>query len=257
VKNINHIFKIIGTVFLLAVINTLFAQDVKLLQQEATAFERQLNEADALGKYSQIAEINPKDVLTLVKCTELNCSIGNRLADKNTKAKYYKAAGDYAQKAIAADSTNADANYAMALVAGKMTEIETEKKQLVEYVNRSKIYNDKALAINPNHAKANYIMGKWHFELIHSSWLKKPGIKNFYGGIFDTQVDSAAYYMEKCRTIEPYYAWNYLELAKVYIYDHQPAKALGVLEKLVKLPNRTYDDPAIKEEGKKMLATMQ
>ena len=82
-------------------------------------------------------------------------------------------------------------------------------------------------------------------------------MKNFYHGIFDTQLDSAAYYMEKAKTIEPYFAIDYLDLAKVYAYDRQPAKALGVLEKLVKLPNRTYDDPAIKEEGKKMLATMQ
>jgi hypothetical protein len=63
--------------------------------------------------------------------------------------------------------------------------------------------------------------------------------------------------MEKARTIEPYFALDYLDLAKVYIYDHQPAKALGVLEKLVKLPNRTYDDPAIKQEGQQLLAPMQ
>jgi hypothetical protein len=43
----------------------------------------------------------------------------------------------------------------------------------------------------------------------------------------------------------------------VYQYDHQPAKAIDVLNKLVKLPNHTFDDAAIKEEGKKMLAEMQ
>jgi hypothetical protein len=41
------------------------------------------------------------------------------------------------------------------------------------------------------------------------------------------------------------------------MYDHQPAKAIDILQKLIKLPNRTFDDAALKEEGKQLLATMQ
>ena len=62
---------------------------------------------------------------------------------------------------------------------------------------------------------------------------------------------------EKSRVIDPYFALDYLDLAKVYQYDHQPGKALDILNKLVKLPNRTFDDAAIKEEGRKMLEGMQ
>jgi hypothetical protein len=139
----------------------------------------------------------------------------------------------------------------------KKTEVEDDNKKLLEDVKQIKIYADQALAINPNHAKANYILGKWHFELIRLSWLKRAAIKTFYGGIPDTQIDSAAYYMEKSRVADPYFALDYLDLAKVYQYDHQPAKAIDVLNRLVKLPNRTFDDAAIKEEGKRMLAGMQ
>ena len=63
--------------------------------------------------------------------------------------------------------------------------------------------------------------------------------------------------MEKSRTIDPYYAIDYLDLAKVYQYDNQPAKMLDVLNKLVRLPNRTFDDAAIKNEGKQMLSTIK
>jgi hypothetical protein len=93
--------------------------------------------------------------------------------------------------------------------------------------------------------------------LIRLSWLKRAPIKAFYGGIPDTQLDSAASYMEKSRSIDPYFALDYLDLAKVYQYDRQPGKAIGVLTRLVRLPNRVYDDAAIKEEGKQMLAEMQ
>src|SRR5947208_3158492 len=83
---------------------------------------------------------------------------------------------DFAQQAYAKDSTNSDACYAMALVATRLTEVEDENKKLNEYIRQIKIYSDKALAANANNAKANYIMGKWHFELTHSNWIKKPAM---------------------------------------------------------------------------------
>ena len=228
-----------------------------MLIKEAQNLELKFDDAGALEKYKQVIINDPSNIKALVKCTELNCFIGARQKDDKAKLDYYNTAQNFAQEAYMKDSANADACYAKALVAAKFAMMEDDNKKLIPYIKQVKIYADKALAANPNQAKANYILGKWHFELIKSGWLKKAPVKNFYGGIFDTQIDSAVYYMEKCRSIEPYYAFNYLELAKVYTYDHQPAKAIGVLEKLVKLPNRTVDDPAIKEEGKRLLATMQ
>jgi len=233
------------------------AQDKNLLLKQAKDFELKFDEANALEKYKQLAATDVSDVTALVKCTELNCSIGERQKDKKIKNAYFDSASAYAQKAYATDAHNADACYAMALVAAKKTETDDDNKKIIEEVKQIKIFADQALAINTNHAKANYILGKWHFELIRLSWIKRAAIKTFYGGIPDTQIDSAAYYMEKARIDDPYFALDYLDLAKVYQYDHQPGKAIDVLNKLVKLPNRTFDDAAIKEEGKKMLAGMQ
>lgn len=255
---LNWYFKKLSLLFFLIFFSAkIFAQDNNLLLKEAQNLELKFDESGALEKYKQVAANNASDIFALIKCAELNSSIGERQKDKKVKANYFQQAQNFAQQAYAKDSANADACYAMALVAIKMTSITDENKKLAIYIKDIKIYSDKALANNPKKAEANYILGKWHFELIHSSWLKKPGIKNFYGGIFDTQVDSAAYYMEKARSIQPYFALDYFELAKVYDYDHQRAKAIDVLEKLIKLPNRIYDDAAIKEEGKQMLATMQ
>jgi len=235
----------------------IFAQDNNALLREANLLELKFDEDGALEKYKQVIVNDASNMKALVKCTELNCSIGNRQKDNNIKEARYLSALSFAQQAYAKDSTNSDACYAMALAAKRMSEIEDDNKKLLENIKQIKIYSDKALAANASNAKANYILGTWHFELIRSNWIKKQPVKNFYHGIFDTQLDSAVYYMEKARTIEPYFAIDYLDLAKVYNYDHRPEKALGVLEKLVKLPNRTYDDPAIKEEGKKMLAAIQ
>lgn len=233
------------------------AQDNTTLLREANNLELKFDEAGALEKYKQVAASDASNIKALVKCIELSCSIGSREKDKNAKANYFQQAYNYAQQAYAKDSTNSDACYSVALVASKMNELDPDNKKLIENIKQIKIYSDKALAANAGNANANYLLGMWHFELIRSNWIKKAAVKNFYNGIFDTQVDSAIYYMEKARSIEPYFVLDYLDLAKVYIYDHQPAKAIAVLEKLVKLPNRSFNDAAYKEEGKQMLAKMQ
>ncbi|MGN6212353.1 tetratricopeptide repeat protein [Parafilimonas sp.] len=235
----------------------IFAQDNAALLREAKQLELKFDEAGALEKYKQLAIADASNINALVKCAELNCSIGNREKDINSKTNYFKQALVYAQQAYAKDSTNSDVCYAMALVNYKMNVLDPDNKQLIENIKQVKIYSDRSLTANPNNAKANYLLGMWHFELIHSGWLKKKGVKDFYDKIPDTQIDSAVYYMEKARRIEPYFAQDYLDLAKVYIYDHQPAKALEVLNKLIKLPNRTYDDTAYKEEGKQLLEKMR
>ena len=130
-------------------------------------------------------------------------------------------------------------------------------KKIVTYVKDVKIYADKAVVINPNHAKANYTLGKWHYEMVTLSGIKKVAVKLFYGGLPDGDLEKAIFYMEKCKTIEPYFAPNYLDLAKAYKEFRRPANAIEVLNKLVKLPIRNSEDILIKAEGAKMLASLQ
>jgi hypothetical protein len=69
-------------------------------------------------------------------------------------------------------------------------------------------------------------------------------------------MDSAIYYMEKCRTYEPYFVVNYVDLAKAYELHNKTAKQIEILEKLVKLPNRTADDANLKSEAQKKLSEL-
>lgn len=240
-------------------LSTLFvsAQDIAILLKEADNFEKQLKEAEALEKYKQVLLIDPANVKALVKAAEMNVSLGNRQTDKNSKRLYYETALSFANRAFQADSTNADAAYAMAMTSGKMTDVETENKKIVAYVKDIKRYSDKALSLNPNHAKANYTLGKWHYEMATLSGLKKAAVKLFYGGLPEGDLDNAILYMEKCKSLEPYFVLNYLDLAKAYKENRRPAQAIEVLTRLVKLPTRTTDDIAYKAEGAKLLEAMQ
>ncbi len=249
--------RIFVTVFVFFAGYCVYAQDADLLLKEALDLEHQLQEPAALEKYKQVAAMQPKNIPVLVKCAELCCSIGGRQADKIAVRNFFDLAETYAQQAFETDSNNADANYAKALVNGKFTGIETDNKKTVSLVRDIYSYAAKALYINPNHARTNYILGKWHFEMTDLAWYKKVAVKAFYGALPEAEIDSAIKYMEKCRALDPYFVLNYLDLAKAYRYNDEPAKAIDVLNKLIRLPNRTADDASLKEEGKQLLEKLQ
>src|SRR6476646_6461618 len=100
--------------------------------QQANTLLRQFKEPEALAIYQQIAAQQDTNITALVKCTELNCSIGERQTDKAAKATYFNTAKQYADKALAADSNSADALYAEALAYAKLSSIEEENKKTVE-----------------------------------------------------------------------------------------------------------------------------
>jgi tetratricopeptide (TPR) repeat protein len=241
------------TLILVALCVTSFSQDVNVLMKEAQNFDKAFKEADALNKYKQILAVSPTNVTALLRSAEIMSAIGSRQKEKKARKPYYETAKVYASKALALSPNNADVNYVMSIVSGKMTEVETENKKIIEYVKDIRNYADKALSINPKHAKATYALGKWNFEIVQLSWVKKMAVKAFFGGMEDAKIEDAIKYMEKARALDQYYVINYLDLAKAYKYDNKPAKAIEVLQKMVKLPNRTPDDANYKAEGKKLL----
>ena len=233
------------------------SQDINLLLKEADNFEKQQNGVGALEKYKQILVLEPANLKSLVKAAELNVSLGNRQTDKSGKRIYYETALSFANRAYFTDSNQADANYVMSMSAGKMTDVETENRKIVSYVKDVKKYADKAISINPNHARANYTLGKWHYEMANLSGVKKIAVKLFYGGLPEGSLEQAILYMEKCKSLDPYFVPNFLDLAKAYKDNRQPAQAIEVLNKLVKLPTRTLDDVTLKAEGARLLELMQ
>jgi len=235
----------------------LVAQDVNTLIKDGQNFERSLKEKEALNKYKEALKIDRNNLFCLLHTVELSCAIGNREEDKKVKSRYINEAMGYAEAAMLVDPNSADAYYVRALVAARLTDIETDTKKTLEHVKNIKIYAEKALAINPNHARANYVMGKWNYEMVNLAWAKKAAVKLLYGGLPGASIENAFTYMEKARQYDQYFLINYLDLAKAYKYDQKPAKAVEILNKLVKLPLRTADDAQLKEEGRKMLNEMQ
>lgn len=234
----------------------LYAQDVDALMKEAEKNERDLKEADALGKYKDILAVQPENVKALWKSAELTGRIGNRLKDEKQRASQFEIAKTYALAALKADHNDADANAAIAGAAMRFVDV-TGGKERARNLRDMKNYADSALLINANHAKALYILGKWNFEMTEMNVADKAAVKVLFGGMPKASLDDAIINFEKARAADPFLAVDYLDLAKAYVKFHRSDKAIEVLNKMVKLPPRTEDDQALKAEGKSLLASLQ
>lgn len=233
------------------------AQETALLFKEAKNFELEFKEPEALNIYKQIITNEPNNYLALQKTVELTCNVGARKKSNTDKRLFYESALAYAKRAIKVDSMNANSYYLLALVSGKLTEVEDENKKRVALVNDIKTLADKALAINPNHGLANFIVGKWHYEMVTLNWFKKLAVKTLYGGLPEPSIEESIKYLEKCKRLEPYFVLNYLTLAQAYEENNNVVKKIEVLKQLVRLPKRTFDDITYIEKGKKMLENEQ
>ena len=248
---------IISLVVFILSTSMLKAQDVAVLLKVAENYERDLKENEALNQYILVLTNDPNNIKALVKTAEISCAIGARTDNKNEKRLQYESALSFAKRALAADNNSADANYAMAMVSGKMTEIETDNKKRIVWVIDIKNYANRALAINPNHARANFVEGRWHYEMVTLNSVKRTAAKLINSDLPSSSLDSATFYLEKSRQLDPYFVQCYYYLNKAYKEDNKPTKQIEILNKMVKLPTRSIDDAPMKAAAAKELAELQ
>lgn len=233
------------------------AQDPASLMEEGRKLEQKLKDEEAIEKYKQAIFIQPSNIKGVVKCAELSASIGSRKETPEQKTVFYQQAKKFADAALKLDSNNAEANYMMAVVLGKLTEVEKKTDNIVGYVKGIRLYADKAVKLNPQMGKAWHVLGRWHLEVLNLNAVKKAALKVIYGGVGEADIEKAIQYMEKCKTLEPYYCLNFLDLARAYEYDRKYEKSIGLLEQLSKLPTRRQEDVTAKAQGAVLLQKLQ
>lgn len=235
----------------------LYSQESAALMEEGKKLEQVQKEAEAFEKYKEAAHTDRKNIAAFVKLADLSTTIGARQTNPEEKARHFIEAKAYADAARLLDSTNAEALAVTAEVYDKMAEMEEKRDAYAEDIKLMKIYAEKALAANPNLGKAYNILGRWHYEMLTLTPVRKTALKVLGGGLPAASIDSAIAYFEKCKSLERYYCRNFLDLGKAYNHKQQYEKAIDTLKLLARLPTRREDDPAIKAEGAALLQQLQ
>jgi tetratricopeptide (TPR) repeat protein len=231
------------------------SQEVGYLVDEGERLEKAMKDAEAIEKYREALRIAPSDLRARVKCSEMLCMIGYRTTDPAGRKRAFDEAFDLAREALKVDSLSADANYAMALALSRLTEAATikEKLQLVGDIHR---FATMATGINPDHRKALYTLGKWHMEVSSLGVAPKAALKMAVKDLPEASLEQAIVRFERVRNLAPGFIANLLALAEAYKAGGRSDKAIPVLERLVKLPPVTQDDPGYKDKARKLLTSL-
>lgn len=166
---------------------------------------------------------------------------------KQRRDSLYSLGRTWAEAAIRADSSVANAHFALALVLGRLSRTRGGK----ERVRFAKIIYDQAsrtVQLDPSHDGAYHILGMWHAEVKRLSGFTRFFAKTLFGaGFMDRATwDSAVTNMERAVHLAPRHVYHRLELAGVYLDVGQPAKATEQLTAIADLPVGDPMDPYYK-----------
>ena len=163
---------------------------------------------------------------------------------KQRRDSLYSLGRTWAEAAIRADSSVANAHFALALVLGRLSRTRGGK----ERVRFAKIIYDeasRAVQIDPRHDGAYHILGMWNAEVKRLSGFTRFFAKALFGaGFMDRATwDSAVTNMERAVALKPEHVYHRLELAGVYLDVAQPAKAMEQLQAIAGLAVADPMDP--------------
>jgi len=231
-------------------------QDIVVLTKEANRLEAVPDEKAAFLKFKEILRLQPANIYTLNKCSELCSRIGKRQTDKNVINDYYKAAITYAGIALKIDSGNSESNCVMAIALGRSS-LNKSGKEKMYTAKEIKKYIDISIKNNPLNFKAWHVLGRWNFELSMLNFIERTAARLLYGTIPVGTITDAIAAFEKSNSISDGFILNYFELARAYQKNDENNKAISIINKMLLLPNHTEDDAATKEDGKRLLKNLQ
>jgi tetratricopeptide (TPR) repeat protein len=245
--------KTILTVFLTWLIScAAISQDINVLIKEGDRLESSLNEKAAFEKFKEVLRIQPVNMYSLNKCSELCSRIGKRESNEKVRSDYYEAARKYAALALKLHPENAEANCVMAIALGR-TSLEKSGKEKVNAAKEIKKYVDIAIRNDPNNYKAWHVLGRWHFEICSLNFLERTAVKVLFGGMPKASLTEAIRAFEKARSILPGFVLNHFEMARAYKKNNQKEKAISTINTMLLLASTTEDDDQIKADGRKLL----
>ncbi len=232
-----------------------------LRHYQAAVEEIQRNPGERL---QEIAGVRPPDPLyceALWKAAREIADVAKQLLGDSLRERrdsLYSVGRAWAEAAIQADSSVANAHFALALVLGRLS-LTRGGKERVRFGKIIYEETERTIQMDPRHDGAYHILGMWNAEVKRLSGLTRLMAKTFLGAGFMNRAswDSAVANMELAVELNPQHIYHRLELASVYLDVDQPAKATEQLQAIAGLPDGDPMDPYYKRLAAEALADIE
>lgn len=170
---------------------------------------------DALTIYKSLLKNDSSNIGYLTHTSILYSKAGHRQPKKEQQIGWYKTGYYLAQKAIAVNTSNADAHYSLALSLGSMNE-NAGNKTKIENSKQLKSEAEISIKLNPKNAAAYHILGQWHQVVAGFNRIERAMISTIFGGMPGGSYADAIKNFERAIVLEPLNNAHYYELAHSY-----------------------------------------
>lgn len=224
------------------------AQDADPRLARIDSLHDALKPAEALAAAILVLDADPTNYGALWRAARADVNVAKRIRGEHeytrgVRDSVFAVAEQYARRAVAADSTDAEGHFVVALALGELSRTRGGKAR-VNFARE--IYDEAAAALarNPGHDGAHHVLGAWHAEIKRLSGVTRFFAKTLLGaGFMDRAAwDSAAVHLERAVALEPDYIHHRLELAEVYADMARWADAAAQLDAIPSLPTRDVLD---------------
>jgi tetratricopeptide (TPR) repeat protein len=213
----------------------------------------------ALPRYAQALALDSTSYPALWRVARAYVDIAKQIEGKADSVRrrrdsLFQLARGLAERAIRADSLDADGHFVLALALGRLS-LPRSGKERVRFGRA--IYDEaaRAVALRPDHDGAHHILGEWHAEVRRLSGVTRFFAKALFGGGFldRASFDSATAHLERAVALRPTYIYHRLQLALVYMDVDRPADAIRELEAIKQQPDSDVLDPRHRRRAEALL----
>jgi tetratricopeptide (TPR) repeat protein len=212
----------------------------------------------ALTEYQAAIAADPKNVTALWKASHTTVVLGE--FSDSTRDSLYKMGEDYARKAVAAAPGNANAQFVLAEVLGRIALTIENPQGRLPYSQEVYHHAMTCLQLDPKSAECAHVLGDWNAEVMRvDASLRSMAI----GMLGATELSNASWenaqkYLQQAIREQPKRAVHHLDLARVYADMGDSAKAKAEYQATIQAPVSDYNDKqyqAAAQEGLKSLGS--
>lgn len=254
----HHLTVLIGLILLGAFVGTTV---LRAQEEDQSVWQRidDLDEVDDFdGAYALLAPLEVEygsDVGYLWRIARHHFNISDNTTDEEVIEREVYAGFEFAKRALATDSTNANVLGWYGILFGRMGQVEGTKQEILNSYDVRK-YTLKAIELDPEDDTWLHVMGRWHHRLADLNWFERTIASIIYAKPPKASFEEAEEYFRRAAEIDPDDIRHFLWLGKSQLELDKEDEARTSLEIAVSLPPKSDSDAILQDEARELLGDL-
>lgn len=213
---------------------------------------------EALSELLKVLQIEPQNSEALSKISRIYIDIGDVIPEtspdwQEKKMQNYRAAEDYARRAVKANPNSTWSHFYVAASLGSIAAVSPVDKQ-IDLAGEIRGAVEKAIALDPANGFAYHVYGVWHRKIAEVGKMSRVLATVWYGrSLPKGDLEKSVKFLKKAISINPDVIVSRLELARSHAAREEWSAARTLLKSIAELPEQFSDDAKHKQKARELL----